>query len=139
MTQGFTSVTLVHQNALSRYVNRMNLTLEETDDDGAHTMLLQSAVLRDTLDGITPELQPRATLPLELQEGEKLVWASENVGHFRTVNVKEPNAAIHSHNVQLIQAPGWAGAGRLRMPEAHREVLGPPGPPRPTVMLPQEY
>ena len=105
VTQGFTSVTLVHQNALSRYVNRMGLTLEETNDDGTHTTLMRSAVLRDALDGITPELQlqPGATLPFEMKEGEKLVWVSENVSLFRTVNVEEPDSAIHSHNVPLIQ------------------------------------
>lgn len=56
--------------------NGFDLTEEDLNKTGAHTRLVKGAVIREVLAGTLPErFQLSETLPINLQKGEKLVWA----------------------------------------------------------------
>ena len=56
--------------------NGFEFTEEDLDKDGAHTRLVKAAVIRDVLAGTLPErLQLSDPLPINLQKGEKVIWA----------------------------------------------------------------
>ena len=104
VAKGYLPVGLEHQNALSLYINVMGLSLEEVNDDGAYTRMLQSAVLRDVAEGIMPALAPGRFTRFDLDEGETLVWVLTEVEYHRTLRVVNGEAVIHSLNVEV--APG---------------------------------
>lgn len=56
--------------------NGFKFTEEDLDKTGMHTRVVKAAVLRDVLAGILPErLSLNEPLPINLQKGEKVVWA----------------------------------------------------------------
>jgi hypothetical protein len=60
---------------LVAFKTRFALTAADLDQSGAHTKLVQSAVLRDLSGGIIPKRYSIAgNLPVNLQKGEQLVW-----------------------------------------------------------------
>lgn len=56
--------------------NGFGFSEADLDKTGAHTRLVKAAVIRDVLAGILPErLSLNDPLPINLQKGEKVVWA----------------------------------------------------------------
>ena len=104
VAKGHLPVSLAHQNALSRYINVMGLSLEEVDYDGTYTRLLKSAVIRDVSEGVVPSLQQGRYARFDLEEDERLVWVQMNVEYHRTVTVERSEAVVHSLNMEV--APG---------------------------------
>ena len=61
---------------LVAFKQRFALTQVDLNKNGAHTRLVQAAVLRDVLNGIVPQrFSFGENLPVNLQKGEQLVWA----------------------------------------------------------------
>jgi hypothetical protein len=59
--------------------NGFKFTEEELDETGAHTRVVKAGVIRDVLAGVVPErFNLGNTLPINLQKGEKVVWAFDS-------------------------------------------------------------
>ncbi len=54
----------------------LSLSKDDLDKNGAFTRVVKSAVIRDVLSGVIPKrLSIEATLPINFQKGEQIVWA----------------------------------------------------------------
>jgi hypothetical protein len=64
------------EKCLATFMKAFGLTQKELDAQGAHTRLVKSAVLRELLSGSLPQrMQFDGQLPINLQKGEKIIWA----------------------------------------------------------------
>jgi hypothetical protein len=67
------------ESRLVAFQQRFSLTTDDLDHNGAHTKLVQAAVLRDVLNGIVPQrFSFSGNLPVNLQKNEQLVWGFPN-------------------------------------------------------------
>lgn len=64
------------EGRLVTFKNGFKFTEEDLDVRGAHTRLVQAAVIRDVLNGVIPQrMHLSDPLPINLQKEEKVVWA----------------------------------------------------------------
>ena len=76
-------ISLDEENAPSRYTDHFGLTQEDTDRNGAHTTIVQAAVIREIIQGIVPKRQNiNGPVPFNLMKSEKLVWVIQDVDYF---------------------------------------------------------
>jgi hypothetical protein len=67
------------EGSLVAFKQRFSLSTDDLDHNGAHTKLVQAAVLRDVLNGTVPQrFSFSGNLPVNLQKSEQLVWAFPN-------------------------------------------------------------
>ena len=67
-------MTLDEENALSQYLDRFGLTAADVNTGGAHTSLVQAAVIRDVTMGTVPQRQNiQGRVPFNLMKLEQLV------------------------------------------------------------------
>ena len=94
--------TLDEENALARYLNHFNLTSGDVNDNGAHTSLVQAAVIRDVANGIIPQRQNvQGNLPFNLMKSEQLVWVIDGVDYLETVTRRERRGSSQGVSIRV--------------------------------------
>ena len=79
-------ISLDEENALSRYLDRFELTNQDVNRNGAHTSVVQAAVIRDITMGIIPQRQNiTGRVPFNLMKSEQLVWVIDGVDYLETL------------------------------------------------------
>ncbi|WKZ65248.1 MAG: hypothetical protein QY325_10795 [Flavobacteriales bacterium] len=69
-------IDVEEERKLMAVKNGFKFTEEDLDKTGAHTRVVKAAVIRDVLAGAIPErFNLSEPLPINLQKGEKVVWA----------------------------------------------------------------
>ena len=93
------------ENALYRYLDHFGLTSQDINGNGAHTTIVQAAVIRDITQGIVPQRQNiNRPVPFNLMKSEQLVWVIQHVDYLETVVRRERRGA--SHGVSIRVTPG---------------------------------
>lgn len=68
---------------LTQFAEQFALTQEDLDKTGAYTQFVKGAVLRELMEGTVPSrFHPVGGLPFNLQKGEALIWAFNNVAYY---------------------------------------------------------
>ncbi len=94
--------TLDEENALARYLNHFDLTPRDVNGNGAHTSLVQAAVIRDVANGIIPQRQQvEGNLPFNLMKSEQLVWVIDGVDYLETVTRRERRGTSHGVSIRV--------------------------------------
>ncbi len=94
--------TLDEENALARYLNHFGLTSRDVNGNGAHTSLIQAAVIRDVANGIIPQRQQvEGNLPFNLMKSEQLVWVIDGVDYLETVTRRERRGTSHGVSIRV--------------------------------------
>ena len=94
--------TLDEENALARYLNHFDLTSQDVNGNGAHTSLVQAAVIRDVANGIIPQRQKvEGPLPFNLMKSEQLVWVIDGVDYLETVTRRERRGTSHGVSIRV--------------------------------------
>jgi hypothetical protein len=78
-------LTDTQDNTLQEAKKVFELTDEELryDDEGTYTKIVKSAVLRELMDGVVPNhFKSNVDLPINLQKGEKLIWAFNGCDYY---------------------------------------------------------
>ena len=97
-------ISLDEENALSRYLDHFGLTAADVNANGAHTSLVQAAVIRDVTMGIIPQrqnIQGRVPFPFNLMKSETLVWVIQGVGYLETVVRRERQGTSHGVSIRV--------------------------------------
>ena len=95
-------VTLDEENALFQYPDCLGLSAAEVNADGAHTSLIQAAVVRDVAQGIVPQRQNiNGAVPFNLMKSEQLVWVIQGVDYLETVVRRERRGASHGLSIRV--------------------------------------
>ena len=95
-------ISLDEENALSRYLDRFGLTTQDVNLNGAHTSVVQAAVIRDVTQGIVPQRQTiTGRIPFNLMKSETLVWVIQGVDYLETVVRRERRGSSHGLSVRV--------------------------------------
>ena len=90
------------ENALFQYPDCLGLSAAEVNADGAHTSLIQAAVIRDVTMGIIPQRQKvNGTIPFNLMKSETLVWVIEDVDYLEVVTRRERRGTSHGVSIRV--------------------------------------
>lgn len=80
------------------------LTEEELDKEGAHTRVVQSAVIRDLLNGVLPErMQLTAPLPINLEKGEKVIWVFSGCDYLEDRTKREYQGGSRGVSIRVMR------------------------------------
>ena len=94
--------TLDEENALARYLNHFGLATQDVNRNGAHTSLVQAAVIRDVAQGIIPQRQSvQGNLPFNLMKSEQLVWVIDGVDYLETVTRRERRGSSQGVSIRV--------------------------------------
>lgn len=77
------------EEGLSSYLDHFGLGRDDVDDDGHYLRMLQSLVLRDTMEGEVSTRVTFAGTPFNLMKSEDLIWAFQNVRYFKAKTERE--------------------------------------------------
>lgn len=70
------------QGRLISYLEKLGITSDEVNETGAFSRLVKGVVIRELLSGIIPDrFNFTSPLPINLQKGEKIVWAFTNTAY----------------------------------------------------------
>ena len=95
-------ITMDEENALTRYLDRFGLSVNDVNANGAHTSLIQSAVIREVAQGIVPQRQRiEGNLPFNLMKSEQLVWVIDGVEYLETVTRRERRGSSHGVSIRV--------------------------------------
>ena len=95
-------ISLDEENALTRFLTRFGLSARHVNDNGAHTSMVQSAVLRDLSQGIVPQRQQfPSRLPFNLMKSEQLVWVIDGVGYVETITRRERQGSSQGVSIRV--------------------------------------
>ena len=93
------------EKSLSQYLHHYHLTHEKADRNGAHTLAVYSAILRELTEGHIYQHYPLPrSLPIAMAESETLVWATNNVAYLASPVPTADPTSIHEPN--STPAPG---------------------------------
>ena len=71
------------ESRLTQYMERLKLSREDLNQNGAYNHLVQGAVIRDVLDGKIPSrVTVKGRLPFNFQKSEDLVWVFQDVPYY---------------------------------------------------------
>lgn len=71
------------EHSLATFKDHFAVPTEALDRNGAYSMVLKAAVLREILEGKIPQgVKIESTLPFNFQKGETLVWLFRNVSYY---------------------------------------------------------
>ena len=94
--------SLDEENALARYLEHFGLSTGDVNANGAHTSLVQAAVIRDVAQGIIPQRQNiQGNLPFNLMKSEQLVWVIDDVDYLETVTRRERRGTSHGVSIRV--------------------------------------
>ena len=74
---------------LTSYIEHFGFGRDDMDDAGHYTRMLQSLVLRDTMEGKVSTRVTFAGVPFNLMKSEDLIWAFQNVRYFKMKTERE--------------------------------------------------
>ena len=95
-------ISLDEENALSRYLDHFGLTTQDVNRNGAHTSVVQAAVIRDVIRGIIPQRQNiNGAIPFNLMKSGKLVWVIQDVDYLETVVRRERQGTSHGLSIRV--------------------------------------
>ena len=95
-------VTLDEESALSRYLDHFGLTAADVNANGAHTSLVQAAIIRDVAMGIIPQRQNiQGRVPFNLMKSEQLVWVIDGVDYLETITRRERRGTSHGVSIRV--------------------------------------
>ena len=95
-------VSLDEENALSQYLDHFGLTTTDVNLNGAHTSVIQAAVIRDVTQGIVPQRQTiTGAIPFNLMKSEQLVWVIDGVDYLETVTRRERRGTSHGVSIRV--------------------------------------
>ena len=97
-----TIITLDEENALSQYLDHFGIPHSEVNTNGAHTSLVQAAVIRDITQGIVPQRQNvQGQVPFNIMKSEQLVWTFQNVDYLETVTRRERRGSSQGVSIRV--------------------------------------
>ena len=95
-------LSLEEENALSQYLDHFGLTTTDVNLNGAHTSVIQAAVIRDVTQGIVPQRQTiTGAIPFNLMKSETLVWVIDAVDYLETVVRRERQGTSHGVSIRV--------------------------------------
>ena len=95
-------VTLDEESALSSYLDHFGFTNVDVNTGGAHTSLVQAAVIRDITMGIIPQRQAiQGRVPFNLMKSEQLVWVIDGVDYLETVTRQERRGSSQGVSIRV--------------------------------------
>ena len=95
-------LSLDEENALSQYLDHFGLTTTDVNLNGAHTSVIQAAVIRDVTQGIVPQRQTiTGAIPFNLMKSEQLVWVIDGVDYLETVTRRERQGTSHGVSIRV--------------------------------------
>ena len=86
-------ITAPQETALHRYMEHYRLTEYDTNQNGRHTALKQSSIIRHLTEGTVPTPRTQGTRPFNLTKTETLLWTSEAVSYSER-QTREPSPGI---------------------------------------------
>ena len=95
-------ITLDEESALVRYLDHFGISTHEVNVNGAHTSLIQAAVIRDVTQGIISQRQNiQGQVPFNLMKSETLVWVIQGVNYLETVTRRERRGTSHGVSIRV--------------------------------------
>ena len=95
-------LSLDEENALSQYLDHFGLTTTDVNLNGAHTSVVQAAVIRDVTQGIVPQRQTiTGAIPFNLMKSETLVWVIDGVDYLETLVRRERQGTSHGVSIRV--------------------------------------
>ena len=95
-------LSLKEENALSRYASRFNLGQQNLNANGAQTILVQAAILRDVTQGTIPDRQNfQGNIPFNLMKSEQLVWVIQGVDYLETATRRERRGSSQEVSIRV--------------------------------------
>ncbi len=74
------------------------------DDDGTYTKIIKSAVLRELMNGVVPNhFKASGDLPINLQKGEKLIWAFNGCDYYEDKTHHEHVGRTQGFSVRVMK------------------------------------
>ena len=95
-------LTLDEENALICYLRHFGLSQYSVNDNGAHTSMIQAAVIREAAEGIIPDrLGDIGRVPFNLMKSEKLVWVFDGVDYYEVRTRRERRGTSHGASIRI--------------------------------------
>ena len=95
-------LTLDEENAHHQYLDHFRLTTQDVGANGAHTSLVQAAIIREVTQGIVPQRQNlQGKIPFNLMKSEQLVWVIQGVDYLETIVRRERQGTSHGVSVRV--------------------------------------
>ena len=95
-------ISLDEENALAQYADHFGLTTTDVNLNGAHTSVVQAAVIRDVTQGTVPHRQTiTGAIPFNLMKSEQLVWVIDGVDYLETVTRRERQGTSHGVSIRV--------------------------------------
>ena len=94
-------LSLDEEHALIRYLNRLGLSRQDVNANGAHHSMVQCAVIREAAEGIVPDRLGPVRVPFNLMKSEKLVWAIEGVDYLEVKVRRERRGTSHGLSIRV--------------------------------------
>lgn len=95
-------LTLAEENALVCYLRHFGFSKYSVNDNGAHTSMVQSAVIREVSEGIIPDrLGDIGRVPFNLMKSEKLVWVIDGVDYYEVRTRRERRGTSHGASIRV--------------------------------------
>ena len=95
-------LSLDEENTLSQYLDHFDLTTTDVNLNGAHTSVVQAAILRDVTEGIIPDRQNiQGNIPFNLMKSEQLVWVIQGVDYLETVVRRERRGTSQGVSIRV--------------------------------------
>ena len=96
------ALTLDEENALICYLRHFGLSQYSVNDNGAHTSMVQAAVIREAAEGIIPDrLGDIGRVPFNLMKSEKLVWVFDGVDYYEVRTRRERRGTSHGASIRI--------------------------------------
>lgn len=118
-------IDVSEEHTLVNFKKAFGLTEEELNADGSHSRVVKSAVLRDLLSGVLPQrLNLSEALPINLQKGEKVVWAYMMASYFEDKTKRNYVGGSRGVSVRVMKGVYYrVGAFKGTMVESTDRVL----------------
>jgi len=95
---------IVEEERLTDFQNHFNLSQNELDRNGALVKIVKAAVLRDILNGVLPQrISINENLSINLQKGEKIVWAFSNSKYLEDKIRRQYVGGSHGVSVRVMK------------------------------------
>ena len=95
-------LTRDEENALVCYLRHFGFSKYTVNENGAHTSMVQSAVIREVSEGIIPNrLGDIGRVPFNLMKSEKLVWVIKEVDYYEVRTRRERQGTSHGASIRV--------------------------------------
>lgn len=113
------------ETALERARDHFKWTQDDLDKSGSYTKLVQSAVLRDVLEGKLPTTRVKldGQLPFNFQKGERLLWAFGGVKYFEVRTRRSYAGGYQGFSVRIARGLYYRVGGFRGEPQVSAESV----------------